>query len=236
MSRLMVFSLAWLLFPIIFFSFSGSKLPGYILPVLPGALMLIGMRVTRVELDGRPVWPIRATGAIWFLIGSGGLVYALHVAHLPNVSSILAASAPIVAGLIAVFRSRTQSSALLSVAASVMIAVVIILNCGAIDLVRRESTRDLLRLADAKGYSNLRVLALPADDRSAQFYASGRVIYGSDGEAKSVYDAPQVVVEARQRNEKLLAFIKVRDLSLYREKPGVEIIGDNGKLALVCLF
>ena len=101
---------------------------------------------------------------------------------------------------------------------------------------RRDSTRDLLRLADAKGYSSLRVLALPSDDRSAQFYASGRVIYGSDGEAKSVYDAPQVVTEARQRNEKLLAFIKVRDLNLYREKPGVEIIGDNGKLALVCLF
>ena len=236
MSRLMVFSLSWLLFPIIFFSFSGSKLPGYILPVLPGALMLIGMRVTRVQLDGRPVWPIRATGAIWFFIGSGGLVYALRVAHLPTVTSILAASAPIVAGLIAIFRTRTQSLALSAVAASVMITIVIILNCGAIDLVRRESTRDLLRLADAKGYSNLRVLALPADDRSAQFYASGRVIYGSDGEVKSVYGASQVVAEARQRNEKLLAFIKVRDLSLYREKPGVEIIGDNGKLALVCLF
>jgi hypothetical protein len=198
--------------------------------------MLIGMRVTRRQLDGRPVWPIRATGAIWFFIGSGGLVYALRVAHLPTATSILAASAPIVAGLIAIFRTRTQSLALSSVAASVMITIVIILNCGAIDLVRRESTRDLLRLADAKGYSNLRVLALPADDRSAQFYASGRVIYGSDGEAKSVYDAPQAVAEARQRNEKLLAFIKVRDLSLYREKPGVEIIGDNGKLALVCLF
>jgi len=236
MSRLMVFSFAWLLFPIVFFSFSGSKLPGYILPVLPAALILIGMRVTRVQLDGRPLWPIRATGVIWLLIGSGGLAYALRVGHLPIVTSILAASAPIVAGFIAVFRSRTQLLAPLSVAASVMIAVVIILNCGATDVVRRESTRDLLRLADAKGYSSLRVLALPADDRSAQFYASSRVIYGSDGEAKSVYDAPQVVAEARQRNEKLLAFIKVRDLDLYREKSGVEIIGDNGKLALVCLF
>jgi hypothetical protein len=194
------------------------------------------MAVTRAQLDGRPVWPIRATGAIWLLIGSAGLVYALRVAHLPTGSSVLAASAPIVAGLIAIFRSRTQSLALFSIAASVMIALVIILNFGAADVVKRDSTRDLLRLADAKGYSSLRVLALPADDRSAQFYASGRVIYGSDGEARSVYDAPQVVTEARQRNEKLLAFIKVRDLNLYREKPGVEIIGDNGKVALVCLF
>jgi len=236
MSRLMVFSLAWLLFPIIFFSFSGSKLPGYILPVLPAALMLIGTRVTRAQLDGRPLWPIRTTGAIWLLIGSGGLVYALRIAHLPTVTSILAAAAPIVAGLIAIFRSRMQSFALMSVAASVIFALVIILNYGARDVVRRESTRDLLRLADAQGYSNLRVLALPGDDRSAQFYASGRVIYGSDGEVKSVYGASQVVAEARQQHEKLLAFIEVRDLSLYRGKPGVEIIGDNGKQALVCLF
>ena len=236
MSRLMVFSLAWLLFPIIFFSFSGSKLPGYILPVLPAALMLIGTRVTRAQLDGRPLWPIRTTGAIWLLIGSGGLVYALRIAHLPTVTSILAAAAPIVAGFIAIFRSRMQSFALMSVAASVIFALVIILNYGARDVVRRESTRDLLRLADAQGYSNLRVLALPGDDRSAQFYASGRVIYGSDGEVKSVYGASQVVAEARQQHEKLLAFIEVRDLSLYRGKPGVEIIGDNGKQALVCLF
>jgi hypothetical protein len=129
-----------------------------------------------------------------------------------------------------------QSFALMSVAASVIFSRVIILNYGARDVVRRESTRDLLRLADAQGYSNLRVLALPGDDRSAQFYASGRVIYGSDGEVKSVYGASQVVAEARQQHEKLLAFIEVRDLSLYRGKPGVEIIGDNGKQALVCLF
>jgi 4-amino-4-deoxy-L-arabinose transferase-like glycosyltransferase len=35
------FSLAWLLAPIVFFSFSGSKLPGYILPALPAAALLI---------------------------------------------------------------------------------------------------------------------------------------------------------------------------------------------------
>jgi 4-amino-4-deoxy-L-arabinose transferase-like glycosyltransferase len=236
MSRLMVFSLAWLLFPIIFFSFSSSKLPGYILPVLPAALMLIGTSVTRGQLDGRPTWPIRATGALWLLIGLAGLIYGLRFAHLPTGYTILAASPLIIGGLISVIWSRTQSLAILSVAASVIIAVLVILNCGATDVVRRESTRDLLRLADARGYSNLRVLAIPGDDRSAQFYASGRVIYGSDGEPESVYDAPHIVAEARQRREKLLAFIEVRDLSLYRRTPGVEIIGDNGNLALVCLF
>src|SRR5687767_15922974 len=45
LSVVRVFSLAWLLVPILFFSFSGSKLPGYILPVLPAAALLITERL-----------------------------------------------------------------------------------------------------------------------------------------------------------------------------------------------
>lgn len=39
-SPLLLFSFAWLAVPTVFFSLSGSKLPGYILPALPGALIL----------------------------------------------------------------------------------------------------------------------------------------------------------------------------------------------------
>src|SRR5258705_7534148 len=38
----MNFALAWFLFPLLFFSFSGSKLPGYILPMRPPAALLGG--------------------------------------------------------------------------------------------------------------------------------------------------------------------------------------------------
>lgn len=40
-ARLKVFALAWMLVPVAFFSLSGSKLPGYILPSLPGAAILV---------------------------------------------------------------------------------------------------------------------------------------------------------------------------------------------------
>ena len=39
-SALMAFAVSWLLVPLVFFSLSGSKLPGYILPALPAALIL----------------------------------------------------------------------------------------------------------------------------------------------------------------------------------------------------
>jgi 4-amino-4-deoxy-L-arabinose transferase-like glycosyltransferase len=39
-SPLLIFAFAWMLVPLVFFSLSGSKLPGYILPALPAALIL----------------------------------------------------------------------------------------------------------------------------------------------------------------------------------------------------
>ncbi len=70
-SKMRVFSLAWLLLPILFFSFSGSKLPGYILPIVPAASLLAGERLSRLRnASGGPDWPLRATGLICLLLGS----------------------------------------------------------------------------------------------------------------------------------------------------------------------
>jgi 4-amino-4-deoxy-L-arabinose transferase-like glycosyltransferase len=41
--KLKLFSFAWVIVPVLFFSASGSKLPGYVLPALPGALLLTGL-------------------------------------------------------------------------------------------------------------------------------------------------------------------------------------------------
>jgi 4-amino-4-deoxy-L-arabinose transferase-like glycosyltransferase len=46
-SPLLLFSFSWLAVPLVFFSFSGSKLPGYILPALPAALALTAEYVFR---------------------------------------------------------------------------------------------------------------------------------------------------------------------------------------------
>ncbi|MEP6705197.1 MAG: hypothetical protein ABJB34_10375, partial [Acidobacteriota bacterium] len=44
-ASLRLFAFAWLAIPVVFFSFSGSKLPGYILPAVPGAIILAADRV-----------------------------------------------------------------------------------------------------------------------------------------------------------------------------------------------
>lgn len=47
LSPLAVFAFAWMLVILVFFSFSGSKLPGYVLPALPAGLILTSFAVVR---------------------------------------------------------------------------------------------------------------------------------------------------------------------------------------------
>jgi len=51
--QLSIFAFAWLLVPLVFFSFSGSKLPGYILPALPAALILTADYISRFAEPSR---------------------------------------------------------------------------------------------------------------------------------------------------------------------------------------
>jgi 4-amino-4-deoxy-L-arabinose transferase-like glycosyltransferase len=50
------FLVLWALLPIVFFSFSGSKLPGYILPSIPPITILSADYLNRIRRDGLPKW------------------------------------------------------------------------------------------------------------------------------------------------------------------------------------
>lgn len=58
------FLVLWSLFPIIFFSFSGSKLPGYILPSIPPLTILSADYLNRTRRTGLPRWLLWAHAAL----------------------------------------------------------------------------------------------------------------------------------------------------------------------------
>jgi 4-amino-4-deoxy-L-arabinose transferase-like glycosyltransferase len=66
------FLVLWTAFPIVFFSFSGSKLPGYILPSIPPLAILTGDYLYRIRRPGLPEWLLRMhaalTGILTFVI------------------------------------------------------------------------------------------------------------------------------------------------------------------------
>src|SRR5580692_5375278 len=58
------FLVLWALFPIVFFSFSGSKLPGYILPSIPPIAILTGDYLFRTRRTGIPNWLLITHGCL----------------------------------------------------------------------------------------------------------------------------------------------------------------------------
>jgi 4-amino-4-deoxy-L-arabinose transferase-like glycosyltransferase len=75
-----VFLLLWLVIPVAFFSFSQSKLPGYILPAVAAGPLLVAEYLRRhVESEERPALGVIALHA---LVAAAPLVPALTVAYL----------------------------------------------------------------------------------------------------------------------------------------------------------
>lgn len=69
------FLVLWALFPILFFSFSGSKLPGYILPSIPPVTILTADYLHRLLRQGLPKWLLWSHAAF-----CGLLVFVLVLA------------------------------------------------------------------------------------------------------------------------------------------------------------
>ncbi len=62
------FLVLWALFPIVFFTFSKSKLPGYILPSIPPLTILTGDYLNRIRRVGLPKWLLWSHGAACALL------------------------------------------------------------------------------------------------------------------------------------------------------------------------
>ena len=62
------FLVLWALFPIVFFTCSKSKLPGYILPAIPPITILTGDYLNRIRRTGLPAWMLYSHGALCALM------------------------------------------------------------------------------------------------------------------------------------------------------------------------
>lgn len=93
------FLVIWFLFPILFFSFSRSKLPGYVLPSIPAATILLAYFVRRREEDGDkpPVWLVLVHGVISAVLLIGAFIVPFKLLHLSLPKNVL-----IVAALLAI--------------------------------------------------------------------------------------------------------------------------------------
>ena len=147
-SRLMTFALAWFVFPLVFFSFSGSKLPGYILPVLPAAAVIVGRQLRRLHSDSGS-WPLRTTAAIYLLFAIGAIAYSWRTGNLSLTTALLLAAPLLVAGCFPFSLLADLSTSVALMAAMTVVALIVVMYRVAPTFAEHESSSRLFQLADA---------------------------------------------------------------------------------------
>ncbi len=236
LDRLRVFALAWLLMPLAFFSFSGSKLPGYILPILPAGALIAGERLTKfLSSDHDEFWALRITGVLFGVFAIVGSVYVVRSGSLSPRCVAMIGVPLIIAAATCILWTRRKTISALFVILATFAALTVALNCGVASFTSKESTRDLMQLANGRGYGSAPVYALHQIDRSAEFYAAGRVVYAADGEPVRFESALDILEAAREYRAPILVLVPVEYIYQLTGLPSarIDVVGNNGKLALV---
>ncbi len=242
LDRMRVFATAWVIAPLAFFSLAETKLPGYILPLLPGAALLVGDRFVSFLQKEDGAAAMRLTGALVLLFAPGMSFLAVRRGGVPWSCVLTAAIPAMMVGGFIVFSQVSSSRARIPrlITLWLMIAItfmawLVAIVCGAPVVARRESLRDQIRLASARGYGDAPVYNLHHIERTSEFYAAGRVAYATSGEPLKLEGPGEVAEAARQHHGPILVIVPIEyvwQLTGFKAIQS-EVIGDNGVLALV---
>ena len=236
-SKSRVFALAWLVFPTFFFSISISKLPGYILPALPGAALLAGAQLRRFVRGEGGFFALRFTSLLLFALATGVIIYSARTGDLSLACAFVIAAPLIIIGAFSLLFPRHRVLVLELICSAMFIAVALVFSCGVDRIAGRESVRDLMQLATARGYASTPVFYMLTDDRTGEFYAGGRLGYRPDGEPYRFDGADEVAEAARQRGGTALVFVPTKWANQLTDYSAIEteIIGNNGSLTLALI-
>ena len=174
------FAFAWMIVPLLFFSFSGSKLPGYILPAVPPAIAIGGLFIARLT-DRSSAWR-----------------YAIQM-----------------------------------IALGMLLTVYLAMSFVLPFYADEESVRSLIAIADARGFSESKVIGFQSPSHSAEFYAAGRLLREPDGKQKFISD----IASLKTIEEPVLLLVRSNKLEevVGNERTSSEVIGSNGKLYIVAV-
>ena len=102
------FLVLWALFPIVFFTFSKSKLPGYILPSIPPVTILTGDYLNRIRKAGLPKWLLWSHASACAVLVFVLVLSPQHMIYetlVPSASWLLSATAAALLVLFAVVQT-----------------------------------------------------------------------------------------------------------------------------------
>ena len=183
------FLVLWALIPVIFFSFSQSKLPGYILPAIPPITILTGDYLFRRRQPGLNRWLLLGHAAVCAIMTMSILLLPWFVAHslvMPPVHALAAAAlAAIGAGLLILVVTKGFGVAWLRPATCWILVVLVLFVCGVgpfFGIPGIPATKRVIHLLDSS-YSARPLAAklaevAPADETVAVFHVRRDVEFG----------------------------------------------------------
>ena len=238
LTRMRTFALAWIVVPLVFFSFSNSKLPGYILPVLPALAFMGGERLaTWVDDETRARWTMRATGLVCLALAVSALVYSARTGEIPTRVTLMITAPCIIAGTLTMSPMIGRVIQMLSIAIAVAALALGALHVAAPGYAAQDTAKFLLQEADKRGYDRTVIYGLQRDDRTPEFYAAGRVTYADDGEPVMYVGLEQIDNEIKRRGGPVLVFVPDVDAQLFASQPNFRtvVIASNGRHSLIAV-
>jgi 4-amino-4-deoxy-L-arabinose transferase-like glycosyltransferase len=239
---LLTFAWVWLVAPLLFFSFSSSKLPGYILPVFPALAILIGSELERIWRGRRSP---ATTVSLWL---TAGLVLAIGIAFIIYLERqgvavlwwhTIAQWGPLAVSLFAIGAlalSKTRQF-LLAVGGVVLLVVSASVILLLPHLSQTLSYKSLSLQAANSLAPGERVAFFLMKEFSPVFYGEGRVVCGV-GNGTLLNDLhPDALARVLERETSLIVFTEKRWLSRLEEdgRFAIETVGEQRKAVAVRL-
>jgi 4-amino-4-deoxy-L-arabinose transferase-like glycosyltransferase len=237
LAKLDIFAFAWIVFPIVFFSLSGSKLPGYILPAVPGAAILAARKLSALEGSASSRWHAFLTSALLFSLAVGSFAMTKPLAGTSLLCAMLVAVPLAIAGIGAIFLARRPVGIVTLTCSAWAIAIVVAIRCVAPAVVDQQSMKRPLEEASKSGFGTTPVVEMHTIERTTEFYAGDRLMRAPDGEVLKLEGVPQLVEIAGKKNSPLLVVIPVSLSFQLTSSPDLDsrIISSNEAFAVVAV-
>ena len=234
--RWKLFAFLWMLFPVVFFSFSGSKLPGYVLPAVPGAALLLAN-------DLEEIWTNKGKRAQWIALSVTAVLMiggALTLPFLKKINielsmrialGVVLMAGGLVIGIGSLWRSRV---ALAGNFLTIVLLVPIVAIAIRPQITERESIKPLALLAKQNRRPNEPIMFLgdlPRIVHGFTFYTDGNVTYDEDSHGSTL---DQVLGETREKRS-TLCVVPESQLSMLQAKKEIstEVLGRQRGMALI---
>lgn len=177
LDRIRIYLWLWVLAPIIFFSFSGSKLPGYILPVFPAIALLIGWELEEwwaEKEEKRMKFLAPATALLIFVVAVGFGLRAEEGLGMSLLDSFKVATIAIVVALVylALWFLLSGRAATLFLPFGLSLIIIATATLVFPTLGRNESLRDFSLMAKGAARSGERLVFFLNNDQGINYYAT----------------------------------------------------------------